>query len=347
LAARLDEPTFLEYDLVGKKPLNAMNPATAPSETIPNTLPEARTAIVDQLGLVLKGSSHKVRDVLKVSSHSGTLSLKLNLNKFPKRELQVLFDDDRLTFKRKRWEQHVLLKRFRARAGVTEDSFLLFLTHRASAEGERLELPRNLPGVSGVREALERAFQAPKEDASAIFLARAIRAVARMAEEIRGQSLAQAATASTDYRVLLRALGAPEVGETLSNADPLAAARLRGLETRQRLLEESYSAEQVAELLGLSRQAVDERRKNGRLIGLTRGRRGYAYPAWQFEEGRTVRGLEEILKILEHHDPWMQAAFMINRNSRLGDESPISELRRGNVGSVRDAARAYGEQGAA
>jgi hypothetical protein len=39
----------------------------------------------------------------------------------------------------------------------------------------------------------------------------------------------------------------------------------------------------------MSRQAVEKRRKAGRLIGVSLGRRGFGYPAWQFAERGRLR----------------------------------------------------------
>jgi len=105
--------------------------------------------------------------------------------------------------------------------------------------------------------------------------------------------------------------------------------------------------EKVAEVLGISRQAVDKRRRQGRLIGLTQGRRGYAYPVWQFEGGKTLANLEKVLDRLQDHDPWMQLAFFLNTNARLNGSSPLDLLRSGIVEPVLEAAASYGEQGAA
>jgi len=77
------------------------------------------------------------------------------------------------------------------------------------------------------------------------------------------------------------------------------------------------------------------------------GRRGYAYPSWQFGDDGVLPGLEEVLQDLGSHDSWTQVGFFLNGNVRLGDETPLAELKRGHAEAVRRAARAYGEQGAA
>lgn len=55
----------------------------------------------------------------------------------------------------------------------------------------------------------------------------------------------------------------------------------RGLRRRETLLPvegSALSAEKAASALGIIRQGVDERRRAGRLLAVTVGRRGYLYP---------------------------------------------------------------------
>lgn len=107
------------------------------------------------------------------------------------------------------------------------------------------------------------------------------------------------------------------------------------------------SAKEVAQRLHMSRQAVDERRRKGRLIGLDIGRRGYAYPAWQFDDIGTLPGFEQVLHALADLESWSQVAFMLTPNSRLKGETPLNILRLGKRDDVLNAAQSYGEQGGA
>ena len=182
-----------------------------------------------------------------------------------------------------------------------------------------------------------------------IFFVRAMQALKHLEEMLPKERIEEAATAPNDCLVLINALSASEVATQLVKTDPLAAARLRGVQKQHALLEASggtLSAEQTAEVLGISRQAVDKRRRQGRLIGLTRGGRGYAYPAWQFENGRTLPNLEKVLEVLCKDDPWMQMAFFVNVNDRLNGKSPLDALRQGQLDSVLLAAAGFGEHGA-
>jgi hypothetical protein len=197
-----------------------------------------------------------------------------------------------------------------------------------------------------VRE-LEEALQAhPTLDS---FLERGLRGLRRLAEALGEVELRRAAAAPSDIMVILRAAGSPVAVESVRGDDPLFRARLRGIEGRNRLLDAeggSSGVGEVAALLGISRQAVDKRRRQGRLLGLPVGRRGYAYPSWQFTRGGTAPGLERVLHALRELDPWMQASFFLSPNVRTGSKTPLARMREGGVEAVIQAALEFFEHGA-
>ena len=98
--------------------------------------------------------------------------------------------------------------------------------------------------------------------------------------------------------------------------------------------------------MGLTRQAVDKRRKANKLIGLAIGRHCYVYPAWQFSRTGTLPGLKDVLHALRRHDAWSQVIFMLSPNDRLDGATPLDVLRRGQVEEVERAASLSGEHGA-
>jgi hypothetical protein len=133
---------------------------------------------------------------------------------------------------------------------------------------------------------------------------RAINAVMTLAT-LSEDSVVEAAAAPTDLAALVRALRSDELLEDLSRAEPLAPAFIRGIEARRRLIEEhggTLTAEQVAQMIGISRQGVEKRRQAGRLVALATGRHGHRYPVWQFSDSGTLPGLEEVLGVLASHD---------------------------------------------
>lgn len=186
-----------------------------------------------------------------------------------------------------------------------------------------------------------------QKESNAVFITRGLNALVSLAENT---SVVEAASASSDYQVLLTILETPESLDLLRKSDPLAEARLRGLEMKQQLIEAEggcLSDQEAAQILDISRQAVDKRRRQGKLIGISRGKHGYLYPAWQFTDaGEVLTGLESVLATLKDYDPWMQTAFLLDPNLRLGGQTPLAALRNGHLDEVIKVAATFGEQGA-
>lgn len=178
------------------------------------------------------------------------------------------------------------------------------------------------------------------------FAARAHRAIDRLSGQLSSDTLTQALSAPSDVDALIEALlHAVSVEPT----DPLGSARLRGVQAARKLLEEEggvLSAEDFGDVLGITRQAVNQRRQAGKLLALQVGRHGYSYPAWQLTETGTLPGLEDVLTALEGHDPWMQARFFLTPQARLHRQRPLDALLEGRVEPVVEAARIYGRHGA-
>ena len=180
-------------------------------------------------------------------------------------------------------------------------------------------------------------------------IVRSIKAVVHLTALSEGAA-EDATTASTDLGVLVRALSSHEILDELKSVEPLAPAFIRGLAAKNRLLNENggtLSAEEVAQVLGMTRQAVEKRRSAGKLLAVTTGRHGYRYPAWQFTKSGVLSGLESVLIALAPHDAWMQATFFVSKNPRLNDKTPIDLLGCGELREVLQAAAEYGEHGAA
>lgn len=176
------------------------------------------------------------------------------------------------------------------------------------------------------------------DEAKAPFVARALGAVMHITERSTKRSLLGAAGAASETLVLLQALDQPDVLAELEVDDPLIAARIRGAMAKQRLLREEggvCSAAELGQMLGgLSRQAIDKRRKQGKMLALDLGRHGYGYPLWQVHDGTALPGLEVVLDVLRTCDPWTQVSFFLSSNSWLGGKTPLAELRRGEVDRV-------------
>ena len=137
-----------------------------------------------------------------------------------------------------------------------------------------------------------------------------------------------------EFDTILHALERPKVAAAVRNQDPLAMARPRGIEAKRRMLADEggvLSAERVGGLLTMSRQAVETRRKAGRLIGVSLGRRGFLYPAWQFSERGTLPGLEAVLDALKPHGAWTKLVYFTSENTVIDGERPLDVLRSGDI----------------
>jgi hypothetical protein len=102
--------------------------------------------------------------------------------------------------------------------------------------------------------------------------------------------------------------------------------------------QETVSAKEMAELMKIERQAVDQRRARGELLALQGSKRGYRYPRWQGEP-RLWRTLPPVLVLLQDENPWDVFAFLQGRYPALGGRTPIDLLREGKKETVMDFAR--------
>lgn len=183
-------------------------------------------------------------------------------------------------------------------------------------------------------------------------LQRAMRAVTVSFDGFDQEELARIVAEETDAEVLFELLAHSKLLEALEEKDPLAEARLKGVQAQARLLAEAGGAASGAEagemLGGISRQAVDARRKKGGLLAVSvpGGRRGWRYPRCQFDrtsEGGVIPGLGRVLSATEDLGGWMALSFLLSPEERLGGKRPLDALREGRVGEVEEAALAYGE----
>ena len=180
-------------------------------------------------------------------------------------------------------------------------------------------------------------------------LARGVAAMSRALAGMPRADLRRLLRSRDEERVLVAAVLHPEVLERVTGTTPLLAAQIRAVEAKRRLLEAdggTVSAEEAGRMLGISRQAVDKKRRVGRLVALPIVAR-QRYPVWQFKDGAILPGLAGVLAALTTASPWVKAAFFVSRNARLGGKRPLDLLRQDRVDDVMRAARIYGEHGTA
>lgn len=136
-----------------------------------------------------------------------------------------------------------------------------------------------------------------------------------------------------------------ELDKQPAQRSAMAAALARGALAREQLKQEeggSLSAEEARQVLGLSKESVLKRYRNGALLGWREARQdAVRFPAWQFSdttEDRLLPGLQEILSILKEADSlddWGRVLFFLNPRESLSGQRPLDYLRVGKVSAVK------------
>ncbi|MGH7586421.1 MAG: DNA-binding protein [Gemmatimonadales bacterium] len=129
------------------------------------------------------------------------------------------------------------------------------------------------------------------------------------------------------------------------DVDPLLDAIARGAEVKSALLTQAggtWTAGQVAESLGISRQAVDKRRTRGALLAVPSGAGDHRYPRCQFTERGVIPHLEQVLRAFRVRDPWTQLSTLLGPSDTLG-RSVLDALRKGDVDGAVAAVRSIGD----
>ena len=181
----------------------------------------------------------------------------------------------------------------------------------------------------------------PAEIVRDAFRRRAEHAIEHIARSATLEALSEALSAPTDFGAVARALGDPAAFAAARPLDPLADAWARGAVERERLSVDAgglLSADEAGRALGgISRQAVDKRRRSRQLLAV-RIANDWRYPAAQFgPDGQVVPGLPTVLEGLAALGPWAQLSFLLANDDTLGGITPLEALRRG--GAAADDAR--------
>jgi hypothetical protein len=197
---------------------------------------------------------------------------------------------------------------------------------------------------------VQRVLEVAHDPIHMAILARGIDALTSMTSALDQSEIARILANSSGVEVLLDLVERAPFSDRHVDDDPLRDARVRGLHLREQVLKAeggTWSAEEVGQHLGISRQGVERRRREDRLLALPVGGRAYRYPRWQFDSEGVLPGFPEILAAFALPGAWTRAAFFLGTNDLLGGRRPLDVLRQGQVGEVMAAAATYGEQVAA
>ena len=173
-----------------------------------------------------------------------------------------------------------------------------------------------------------------KDQASAATAVRLLKLITRMVEHWHSDEGLNDASTLSDTELLQRFLISDAVTECL----PSREQRKRNRRTASRLdflikLKDFgglMKAEAVAELLGVSRQTVNNDIHAGKLIALKDGN-DYLIPGFQFDGHEKLKHFEEVLRLIHDASPEAQCSFFLNP-VQLGDrgwELPIVILKQG------------------
>ena len=149
--------------------------------------------------------------------------------------------------------------------------------------------------------------------------------------------------ATTPFGTALHGLNLLVEHGDVGSFEPLAAARLRGLHAKAKLIDDAgglLDAVEVAQLLGIGRDAVSKRRQADRLLAVPRGDRAFGYPRCQFGEHGLLPGFEHLLAASRGMPPWTRLALLTSPQDELGGRTPIEALLAGDRSDAEAAASA-------
>jgi hypothetical protein len=165
-----------------------------------------------------------------------------------------------------------------------------------------------------------------------VFLQRSMGAMLRIAAAEKVDTLTEAMAAPTDVGMVARALANSEVvGAAVAELDPLASLIAKGVEDKQKLIQDSgglLSVGEVANVRGLTPQAIHKQRRARKLLSVPYGGEE-KFPVIQFtKEGDPVPGLSTVLHALHLEGAWGTLDFLLSPDDELDGLSPIETLKR-------------------
>jgi hypothetical protein len=177
--------------------------------------------------------------------------------------------------------------------------------------------------------------------------------VEHIARQASPEALALALAAATDFGTVARALGGATIPPEALALDPLADALARGAGERERLAAVAgglLSAAELGRVLGISRQAVDKRRRAKQVLAVPVAG-DWRYPAAQIgPDGGVPKALPRVLTgaAALGMGGWTLLDFLLAPDDALGGLTPLDSLRRDGTGAdvvrvlAAAAADAYG-----
>jgi hypothetical protein len=168
---------------------------------------------------------------------------------------------------------------------------------------------------------------------------------------VQGLTVSAAANSPNDITLELTSDAQPRVDERGFGLDARSRALLRGKEIAMHDIKAAggaFTLDEVCQLMGqVSRQVVERRVREGRLLAVPGPSNRRVYPALQFRaDGQVLPGIKDVLAALPTENPRAILNFLVNPDSRLDDRKPIDLLKAGQTNLVVQAAANLTSQGA-
>jgi hypothetical protein len=160
--------------------------------------------------------------------------------------------------------------------------------------------------------------------------------------------VAEAPTLAESVARVVMAVPHPGAGADGGWAEEL----LRGAAARQELLREAggcYSPAEAAAVLGVSVQAVHQRRRRQGILAVPLASGEWGFPVRQFGAGGRVRtGLPSVLRAFPAEaGPWTVLSVLLSPHPAVEGAAPLDRLDDPSVAlAMEELARSYGAQGA-
>lgn len=160
------------------------------------------------------------------------------------------------------------------------------------------------------------------------------RAIDGLVDRMPATAMLEAVAAPTDFETLIVMIQEGAVLPPPVPENPLAGAMARAVVHKQELLAQigrMLPVSEVQSLLGISRQAVDKRRKRGSLLGVRLGH-GWFYPELQFDmanEARVYPAISKVLKIHEGDSAWVVFDALLANDPAFGGRTMLDVVRAG------------------
>jgi hypothetical protein len=178
---------------------------------------------------------------------------------------------------------------------------------------------------------------------------RALRQIRASLKLATADQLMAAVEAETPVGTIASLVSA-SAGGTGTQADEWAEELLRGADIKEELLREAggtFSAGEVARLLGVTPQAVQQRRMRDRLLAVPLGNGEWGFPVCQFTPQGVPPALPGVLAAFGSENAWVRLSILLSREPMLGDARLIDLVVQGErIDEVAALVRSYGTQGA-